>query len=124
MLIHLHIQILYWRFYYYYIQSLRNGLLVVCQCRAETILSGVIIRPHPEDANSTRMSLMLQTDMKGWIPHFIVNAFMARAPGNWQSTLTDYYWNVYSKQGQGQAGEQVAAEQKEEKPQEAGGTEP
>ena len=41
--------------------------------RAETILSGVIVRPDPEDPGSTKLSLMLQTDMKGWIPHMIVN---------------------------------------------------
>lgn len=44
--------------------------------RAETILSGVIVRPDPQDPNSTRMSLMLQNDIKGWIPHFIVNVFV------------------------------------------------
>ena len=36
--------------------------------------------------------------MKGWIPHFIVNSFAARAPGSWQANLSDYYWNVYSKE--------------------------
>ena len=43
--------------------------------RAETILSGLVLRPFSDDPNSTRMSLMLQTDLKGWIPHFVVNAF-------------------------------------------------
>lgn len=46
--------------------------------RAETILSGVIVRPDPKDPNSTRMSLMLQNDIKGWIPHFIVNLFVGK----------------------------------------------
>lgn len=72
--------------------------------RAETILSGVIIRPVPDDPTSTRLSMMFQTDMKGWIPHFLTNAFAARSPGNWKENLTSYYWNVYSKQ-QGKAGD-------------------
>ena len=37
-------------------------------------MSGVVIRADPQDPGSTRMSLMLQTDMKGWVPHMIVNA--------------------------------------------------
>ena len=41
---------------------------------------------------------MMQVNMKGWIPHFIVNSFAARAPGSWQANLSDYYWNVYSKE--------------------------
>lgn len=68
--------------------------------RAETILSGVIIRPDPDDPESSVLSLMLQMDMKGWIPHFIVNAFAARAPAQWQSNLFNYYWNVYFPQQQ------------------------
>ena len=51
-------------------------LLFSCISRAETILSGVIVRPDPQDPNSTRMSLMLQNDIKGWIPHFVVNLFV------------------------------------------------
>ncbi len=88
-------------------------------CRAETILSGVIIRPDPEDANSTCLSLMLQTDIKGWIPHFVVNAFMARAPGNWQTNLTDYYWNTYSKQQEHQE-----PQEQQETPDKGDGEEP
>ena len=68
--------------------------------RAETILSGVIIRPDPEDpANSTKMSVMLQNDVKGWIPHFIVNKFAASAPIDWHNSLAGYYSNVYSQRG-------------------------
>lgn len=68
--------------------------------RAETILSGVIIRPDPEDpTNSTKMSIMLQNDAKGWIPHFIVNKFAANAPIDWHNSLAGYYSNVYSQRG-------------------------
>jgi len=66
--------------------------------RAETILSGTIVRPDSKDPNSTRISILLQNDVKGWIPHFLVNAFAARAPGQWRDTLFDFYQNVYSKE--------------------------
>lgn len=66
--------------------------------RGETILSGVIIRPDPEDpTNSSRLSLMLQNDIKGWVPHFVVNAFAARAPLEWRESLANYYHSVYTK---------------------------
>lgn len=47
--------------------------------------------------------MMFQSDMKGWIPHFISNAFAAKAPAGWLENLSDYYWKVYSKKQQGQA---------------------
>ena len=65
--------------------------------RAETILSGLIIRPAPDDENSTRLSIMAQVDLKGWIPHFIINAFAAKGPAQWHENLTSYYQNIYSK---------------------------
>ena len=47
---------------------------------------------------------MLQTDVKGWIPHFMVNAFAARAPLDWREGLANYYANVYSKKDEGEGG--------------------
>ena len=80
--------------------------------RAETILSGTIVRPDPQDPNSTRMSILLQNDVKGWIPHFLVNAFAARAPGQWRDTLFNFYKNVYSKElQQQQESEQMNADE-------------
>lgn len=66
--------------------------------RAETIFSGTIIRPDPQDPNSTRMSVLLQVDMKGWIPYFIMNLFAARAPGQWRDTLFHFWHDVYLKE--------------------------
>ena len=66
--------------------------------RAVTIRSATIIRPDPKDPNSTRMTVLLQNDTKGWIPKFIVNAFAARAPGQWRDSLYNFYTNVYSKE--------------------------
>ena len=55
------------------------------------------------------MSILLQTDTKGWIPHFVVNVFAARAPKNWQQSLYSYYMDVYSKQKQQSQAEQSGA---------------
>eukprot|EP00731_Ephydatia_muelleri_P025093 Em0017g176a len=66
--------------------------------RAVTIRSATIIRPDPNDPNSTRMTVLLQNDTKGWIPKFIVNAFAARAPGQWRDSMYNFYANVYSKE--------------------------
>ena len=79
---------------------------ILSSSRAETILSGVIIRPDPEDpTNSTKMSIMLQNDVKGWIPHFIVNKFAANAPVDWHNGLASYYSNVYSQRGKTEEGD-------------------
>ena len=72
-----------------------------CHCsRTETILSGIIIRPHPDDPKSTRVTVLIQVDMKGLIPHPIANAFLSKSPAEWQNSLAKYYWNDYSKKGQ------------------------
>ncbi|XP_064385643.1 START domain-containing protein 10-like [Halichondria panicea] len=63
--------------------------------RAETILSGVIVRPDPSDSNSTKMSILLQTDMKGLIPHLISNAFASHAPGRWRDSLEKHCHEHY-----------------------------
>ena len=58
----------------------------------------MIVRPDPEDpSKSSKLSLMLQSDIKGWVPHFVVNAFAARAPMEWRESLANYYFNVYTK---------------------------
>ena len=69
----------------------------------------MIVRPDPEDPyNSCKMSIMLQNDIKGWIPHFVVNAFAARAPLEWRDSLANYYTNVYSKRNE-EGGEEGSA---------------
>lgn len=64
-------------------------------CRAETILSATIVRP--DDSNSTKMSILLQTDIKGWIPYFIVNRFARKKIIEWRNALYNFYHDVYSK---------------------------
>ena len=76
--------------------SPRPALVSSPSLRAETILSGVIVRPDPDNAGSSKMSVLLQNDIKGWIPHFIVNAFTARAPEKWRESLATYYKEHYT----------------------------
>ena len=59
------------------------------------MFAGVIVRPDSSDPDSTHLSMLFQTDMKGWIPAFIVNLFSARAPKQWQEQVTEYYHNGY-----------------------------
>jgi len=66
----------------------------------ETIWSGMVINPHPALPNSTTMSFIFQTDMKGLIPHFIVNSLNAKIPGSWQASLSSYYKKEYLKKKQ------------------------
>lgn len=79
-------------------------------CRAETILSGVIVRPDADDPNSSKMTVLLQNDIKGWIPHFIVNAFASSAPAAWRDDMANYYHQHYSKRGCKESGEAVGGE--------------
>jgi len=73
------------------------AIFVSFSLRAETVQSALIVRPHPDLPNSTRLTLLLQTDMKGWIPTPIVNAFSTKAPKAWHQNLTKYYWEEYSQ---------------------------
>ena len=62
-----------------------------------TILSGLIIRPDPDDPNSCKMTMLLQNDAKGHLPKFVVNFGTNKAPEKWRATLDKYYKDVYSK---------------------------
>ena len=76
----------------------RMNFVPISMLRAATIQSATIIRPDPADPGSTRMTVLLQNDTRGWIPKFIVNEFAARAPGQWRDSLYNFYVNVYSKE--------------------------
>lgn len=39
----------------------------------------------------------MHVDIKSWVPKFMANKYMAKAPQSWHAKLTDYFWNVYSK---------------------------
>lgn len=63
----------------------------------ETHFLGVVIRPHAHYPNSTALTLVMHVDIKGWLPRFVANRYMAKAPKNWHALLSNYYWNDYSK---------------------------
>jgi len=67
--------------------------------RAKTIHGGAIVRPHPTLANSSKMTVLLQTDMKGWLPTNIVNTMSTEATGTWHKCLCDYHCGGSSTQG-------------------------
>lgn len=66
--------------------------------RAETLFSGTLIYPNEDDPNSTKLILVVQDDLKGHVPKFILNFFYGRAPIDWHHNLSTYYHNVYVKQ--------------------------
>ena len=60
-------------------------------------MSSIIIRPMEGDPNSTRLTILLEIDVKGHIPHAMVNAFMEKEPHKWQLHLAEYYRDQYAK---------------------------
>ena len=70
----------------------------------KTHFLGVIIRPHADYPNSTTLTLVMHVDIKGWLPPIIANRYLAKAPENWHTLLSNYFWNVYSKQKRWEVG--------------------
>ena len=66
--------------------------------RAETLFSGLVIRPDTEDpSNSSHLSILTQTDVKGLIPKLVINKALAKFPDHWRQLLISFYHDVYSK---------------------------
>ncbi|KAL8275936.1 hypothetical protein Esti_000052 [Eimeria stiedai] len=55
--------------------------------RAETLMSGYLMRRSKDDPNSSTLFLVAQTDVKGLIPKWLVNTTAARAPVGWVENL-------------------------------------
>ncbi|XP_026191471.1 uncharacterized protein LOC34622234 [Cyclospora cayetanensis] len=55
--------------------------------RAETLISGYIMAAQPNDASSSTLFILAQTDVKGLIPKWVVNTTAARAPVGWVDSL-------------------------------------
>lgn len=51
--------------------------------RANTLISGYIINPHPENPDDTIITILAHTDIKGSIPKTLVNYSVKRAPKTW-----------------------------------------
>ena len=67
-------------------------------CRAVTIQSAAIVRPDPLDPTSTKITLLYQTDFRGWLPKSMVNFFSAFAPPKWRRDMYNFYIKMYSKE--------------------------
>lgn len=55
--------------------------------RAETIISGYYMQDDPEDKNKSILGVLSQTDLKGNIPHMLVNKFAPNSSKNWVKSL-------------------------------------
>ena len=75
-----------------------NHYIIFFSNRGETISTGLQMYPDKDDPNSTRVNILLQDDIKGYIPKFLSNAFYAKAPVEWRDTLYKYYHDVYKHQ--------------------------
>lgn len=65
--------------------------------RAESFLSGIIMRPDETDPSSSRITVILQNDLRGWIPSFVVNYMNVDAAISWHNDLVKFHRDVYSK---------------------------
>jgi len=55
--------------------------------RAVSVINGYVIRASPTNPNKTRMTILANTDIKGLIPTWAVNAVSSRMPPKWVSSL-------------------------------------
>jgi hypothetical protein len=55
--------------------------------RAETIISGYYMQDDPENPDNSILGVLSQTDLKGNIPHFLVNKFAPKASKGWVKSL-------------------------------------
>ena len=56
--------------------------------RAETIISGYYMQDDPNEPGHSILGVLSQTDLKGNIPHFLVNKFAPSSSRNWVKSLT------------------------------------
>ena len=68
--------------------------------RAETLLSCIIIRPDDTDQNSSVITTIAHTDMKGLLPEFVINSAILSAGDTWRATMVKFYNEVYAKEKQ------------------------
>ena len=68
--------------------------------RAETKLSVSIIRPDESDSNSSVLTTISHTDMKGILPEFVINYAFIKGGDDWRNVMVTFYKNVYAKEKQ------------------------
>ena len=55
--------------------------------RAETIISGYYMKDDPDEPGHSILGVLSQTDLKGNVPHFLVNKFAPRSSKGWIKSL-------------------------------------
>jgi hypothetical protein len=55
--------------------------------RAETIISGYYMQDDPDNPEKSILGVLSQTDLKGNIPHVLVNKFAPKSSKNWVKSL-------------------------------------
>lgn len=65
--------------------------------RAETILSGIVVRPDPNDSGSSKITLLGQTDMKGHIPKAVFDFVTTKDIVKWRSIVANHYAEQQAK---------------------------
>ncbi|XP_077978573.1 uncharacterized protein LOC144434010 [Glandiceps talaboti] len=81
--------------------------------RGDTMVNGLIIRPDDKDAESSKVTLIQQFNMKGWIPKFLLNRLtLARALGLREQMLE--YWKELNKPAPKENGPTENKEEKKE----------
>lgn len=65
--------------------------------RAQTVLSGLIIRPDSANPDSTRVTVLVKNDAKGKIPKAAVNHASEKGMDKWRTDLVKFYTEVYAK---------------------------
>ena len=68
--------------------------------RAETLLSCIIVRPDEKDPNSSVVTTIAHTDIKGMLPEFVVNSAILSSGDAWRASLVKFYNEVYVKEKQ------------------------
>ncbi|XP_065844349.1 START domain-containing protein 10-like [Oscarella lobularis] len=59
--------------------------------RAQTIFSGVVVRPNADDPNSSKVTLIFQIDFKGSIPASVINFLSTSSPLKSRDEMVKYY---------------------------------
>ena len=68
--------------------------------RAETLLSCIIVRPDDKDPNSSVVTTIAHTDMKGMLPEFVVKSSIVSYGDTWRAVAVKFYHEVYLKEKQ------------------------
>ena len=73
----------------------KRDLHVFYTYRSEILSNGLIIQQHPDLRNSTKITTVSQTDMKGWIPSALINSFGTRIVSNLHQGISGYYRKAF-----------------------------